>query len=88
MSRRKSNSKIELSINEKIRILKRVIENVQEILILFRPLMKKMLRMEEAQVMKENGMLSKVAELFGEISDNCKEIEGYPTLAFLKDLAN
>ena len=34
------------------------------------------MELEEAQIYKKNGTLERVASLFGEIAENCKELEG------------
>ena len=77
-------------INNKIHIVKNILDNVYEILALFRPLMDKMLQMDEAPKYKANGTFQKAASLFGEISDLCKEIENnsLPPSTFLENLGN
>jgi uncharacterized coiled-coil DUF342 family protein len=77
-------------INKKIQIVKNILDNVYEILTLFKPLMDKMLNMDEANQYKVNGTFRRAASLFGEISDLCKEIENnsLPTDSFLENLGN
>ena len=76
-------------INDKIQIVKNILDNVYEILTIFKPLMDKMLKMDEANQYKVNGTFKRAASLFGEISDLCKEIENHslPT-SFLESLGN
>ena len=76
-------------INNKIQIVKNILDNVYEILTIFKPLMDKMLKMDEANQYKVNGTFKRAASLFGEISDLCKEIENHslPT-SFLESLGN
>jgi len=76
-------------INNKIQIVKNILDNVYEILTIFKPLMDKMLRMDEANQYKVNGTFKRAASLFGEISDLCREIENHslPT-SFLESLGN
>jgi hypothetical protein len=62
-------------INNKIRLTKEILNHVYEILTLFKPLMDKMVKMEEAKEFKKDGTFDRAAYLFGEISDLCKEIE-------------
>ncbi|MFW9939970.1 MAG: hypothetical protein ACFFFT_02940 [Candidatus Thorarchaeota archaeon] len=62
-------------INRKIHLMKNILKNVYEILELFKPLLETMLKMEEADQYKKNGVFKKAASLFGEISVLCKEIE-------------
>jgi hypothetical protein len=62
-------------INNKIKLTIEILNHVYEILTLFRPLMDKMIKMEEAKEFKKNGTFEKAAYLFSEISDLCKEIE-------------
>ncbi|MFX0137500.1 MAG: hypothetical protein ACFFDN_27930 [Candidatus Hodarchaeota archaeon] len=77
-------------INKKIQITKTILNHVYEILTLFKPLMDKMLKMDEAIEFRNNGTLDKAAFLFGEISDLCKEIENTtsPSDQFLENLGN
>ena len=77
-------------INKKIQIIKDILDNVYEILTLFKPLMDKMLKMDEAKQYKIDGTFERAASLFGEISDLCKEIENnsLPPDAFLENLGN
>ena len=63
-------------INRKINLVKNILNNVYEVLELFKPLLEKMLKMEEAEQYKNNGSFKKAASLFGDISFLCKEIEG------------
>lgn len=62
-------------INKKIILCKNILDDVYEILELFKPLIPLLLKMEEAKKYRENGTFDRVASLFGEISDLCKEIE-------------
>jgi uncharacterized coiled-coil DUF342 family protein len=77
-------------INNKIQIVKNILDNVYEILTIFKPLMDKMLKMDEANQYKVNGTFKRAASLFGEISDLCKEIENnsLPPSTFLENLSN
>lgn len=77
-------------INKKLQIVKNILDNVYEILTLFKPLMDKMLQMEEANKYKANGTFERAASLFGEISNLCKEIENnsLPPGNFLESLGN
>ncbi len=63
-------------INRKINLVRNILSNVYEVLELFKPLLEKMLKMEEAEQYKNNGSFKKAASLFGDISFLCKEIEG------------
>ncbi|MHA2182082.1 MAG: hypothetical protein ACXAAH_11740 [Promethearchaeota archaeon] len=77
-------------INKKIQIVKDILDNVYEILSLFKPLMDKMLKMDDAHQYKVNGTFKRAATLFGEISDLCKEIENnsLPPNTFLESSGN
>ena len=77
-------------INKKILLIKNILNHVYEILTLFKPLMDKMIKMEEAKEFKKNGTFNRAAFLFGEISDLCKEIENgsSPPSTFLENLGN
>jgi len=63
-------------IERKIMLVKNILNHVYEIIVLFRPLLEISMEMEEAQIYKKNGTLERVASLFGEIAENCKELEG------------
>jgi len=80
----------ENDINKKIQITNTILNHVYEILTLFKPLMDKMLKMDQATEFNNNGTLNKAALLFGEISDLCKEIENTssPSDQFLENLGN
>ncbi len=62
-------------INRKIHIVRDILNNVYEILEIFKPLLEKMIKMEEAEKFKKNGSFKRAASLFGDISLLCKEIE-------------
>lgn len=74
--KKNNNSKESLEINKKIVLVKNILNNVYEILALFKPLFDLMLEMEEAKIFRQNGTFRKAAELLGEISDCCRELEG------------
>ena len=63
-------------IGRKILLVKNILNDVYEIIALFRPLLELSMELEEAQIYKKNGTLERVASLFGEIAENCKELEG------------
>lgn len=77
-------------INKKIQLTKKILDNVYEILEIFKPLLSKMIKMPEAKDYKENGTFEKAALLFGNISDLCEEIEdsSFPSKTFLTNLGN
>lgn len=77
-------------INKKIKLTNDILNHVYEILTLFKPIMNKMIKMEEAKEFKKNGTFNKAAFLFGQISDLCKEIENIssPSNTFLENLGN
>jgi len=56
-------------------LCKNILDDTYEILELLKPLIPLLLKMEEAKKYRENGTFERVASLFGEISDLCKEIE-------------
>jgi hypothetical protein len=80
----------EEDINNKIRLTKEILNHIYEILTLFKPLMDKMIKMEESKEFKNNGTFDRAARLFGEISELCKEIEtnSLPSNTFLETLGN
>ena len=77
-------------INRKFLLMKDILKNVYEILELFKPLLEVMLKMEEDEQYKKNGVFEKTASLFGEISVLCREIENDSASLnlFLENLGN
>lgn len=74
--KKNNKSRESLEINKKIVLVKNILNNVYEILALFKPLFDLVIDMEEAKLYRQNGTFSKAATLLGEISDSCKELEG------------
>ena len=74
--KKNNDSKESLEINKKIVLVKNILNNVYEILALFKPLFDLMLGMEEAKIYRQNGTFDEAAKLLGEISDSCRELEG------------
>ena len=62
-------------VNRKLHLVMTILKDVYEIVEIFKPLLDKMLKMEETGQYIRNGALEKVASLFGDISFLCKEIE-------------
>ena len=75
MMKKKKNSE-DHDMGRKILLVKNILNEVYEIIALFRPLLELCMELEEAQIYKKNGTLERVASLFGEIAQNCKELEG------------
>jgi len=63
------------NVNRKLHLVKNILKDVYEIVEIFKPLLDKLLKMEETYQYIENGALEKAASLFGDISFLCKEIE-------------
>ena len=61
--------------NRKIHLVKNILKDVYEIIEIFKPLLEKILKMEEADQYIKNGGFERAASLFGDISILCKEIE-------------
>jgi hypothetical protein len=81
--------KITNEIDKKIEIIQKVLENVCEIMTLFKPLLEKLLELEEAKQYSRNGTLDKAALLFGEIAKQCNELQKSPySDEFLNNLEN
>ena len=74
--KKKKNSEDIPDMGRKILLVKNILNEVYEIIALFRPLLELSMELEEAQIYKKNGTLERVASLFGKIADNCKELEG------------
>ena len=62
-------------IERKIMLVKNILNHVYEIIALFRPLLELSMEMEEAQIYKKDGTFERIATLFGEIAENCKDLE-------------
>ncbi len=73
--KKKKNSE-DPEMGRKILLVKNILNEVYEIMELFSPLIELSMELEEAQIYKKNGTLERVASLFGEIANNCKELEG------------
>jgi hypothetical protein len=74
--KKKKNSEDITDMGRKILLVKNILNEVYEIIALFRPLLELSMELEEAQIYKKNGTFERVASLFGEIAENCKELEG------------
>jgi hypothetical protein len=74
MMKKKKNSE-DPDMGRKILLVKNILNEVYEIIALFRPLLELSMELEEAQIYKKNGTLERVASLFGDIAENCKELE-------------
>jgi hypothetical protein len=74
--KKNSNPKEHVDVEKKILLTKNILNNVYEILALFKPLFDLMLEMEEAKIFRQNGTFEKAASLLGEISASCRELEG------------
>ncbi len=77
-------------INKKIVLCKSILNDVYEILEIFKPLIPHFLKMKEAKKYRENGTFERVATLFGDISELCQEIENssLPTNINFENLGN
>ncbi len=85
----KSGNSREKVIDAKIQILKNILNNIYEIMVIFKPLLDKMLKMEDAQGLKDEGLILKAADLFGEISRDCNTLTGAQfSPSFFKNLKN
>jgi hypothetical protein len=77
----KKRNDFERDFERKIVLVKGILNNVYEIMNIFKPLFDLMLEMEEAKIYKKNGTFEKAANLFGEISEYCRELEGSHSLS-------
>ncbi|MFX1313845.1 MAG: hypothetical protein ACFFHD_14745 [Promethearchaeota archaeon] len=76
------------TINKKIHLIKYILKDLYEIMKLLKPLFDQIFEMNESTQYIKNGIFSKTASLFGEISLLCKEIqdESSPLSIFPEDL--
>jgi len=95
MNIKKNNKEIlnhEVNINEKLSIIKNVLDSLEEILIIFYPLLERILLMKEAKTYYKNGTLEALSQLFGKISQECNKLTlpsfNSEILELIKDLSN
>jgi len=87
--REKAHENNELIINSKIKFIANILESLAEILILFDPLLEKMLLMEEIEEYYRNGTIEQIIRLFDNISKQSRELTTPSNLyTLLKDLKN
>ncbi|MFX1260397.1 MAG: hypothetical protein ACFFAN_21315 [Promethearchaeota archaeon] len=72
-------------IAQKLKVIKNILENISEILMLLKPLIEKVLLLEEAKDYRKSETFERAAMLFGDISVQCKELGSFP---FSKDFLN
>lgn len=77
-------------INKKLQLVRMILNHVYEILLLFRPLLDKMTKLDEAKKYMDDGTFKKAASLFGKVSNICNEIDNnsLPSNTFLENLGN
>jgi len=73
----------QIDVERKTEIIKVILNDVYEILTLFKPLLSTMIQREEAQKFKKDGTFSEAARLFGNIAKNSKELEVLSAQDFL-----
>ena len=87
--REKAHENNELIINSKIKFIANILESLAEILILFDPLLEKMLLMEEIEEYYRNGTIEQIIRLFDNISKQSRKLTTPSNLyTSLKDLKN
>lgn len=87
--REKAHEDIELIINSKIKFIANILDSLAEILILFDPLLEKMLLMEEIEEYYRNGTIEQIMRLFDNISKQSRKLTTPSNLyTLLKDLKN
>ena len=81
---------IEEDINKKIELVKMILNHVYEIFLLFRPLLDKIIKLEETKKYRDDGTFKKAASLFSEVNNLCNEIgnNALPSNTFLENLGN
>ncbi len=78
----------EEKINKKLALTNNLLNYVYDILKLFKPLMERMIELEETKKYKNIEIFQNVKELLGKISLTSYEIGEIPSHEFLKDLKN
>ena len=64
-------------------IIKNILNDVYQILTLFKPILSKMMEMEEAPILEKNGTFGEAARLFGNIAKNSRDLEVQSAQEFL-----
>ncbi len=78
-----------LEINKKMALVKKILNNVYELLAIFNPIIDQMKISKDFQHFYHDGTVKKMATTFGKISENSKEIAKYPKYnEFLSNLKN
>lgn len=85
-----NNNKLKSFDSERsLEIIKNILGNIGEIMTLMKPLFNKVLQLEEAKEYINTENLGRAASLFGDISEQCRELESQPfSQDFLNDLKN
>ena len=90
MSKKKKNNEnlnIEYKVNEKIKVVKNILNSLEQIFIILSPLLDKVLLMEDADIYRKNGSFKTLRELFDNISkDSTKLSSPFFNSEFPKEL--
>ncbi len=92
MSKKKRKKEIStngLNINEKLHAIRNILDSCEQFLIEVRPIMRRILSMEEGKIYHKNGTIKKIMILLGNISKECEKLN-FPPYDFEipKDLMN
>ena len=78
-----------LEINKKMALVKKILNNVYELLALLNPIIDQMKISKDFQHFYHDGTVKKMANTFGKISEHSREIAKYPMKnEFLNNLKN
>ena len=89
MKDRARKSDMNSDMNKKLRLVKGILDDVYELLYLFNPVIDKIKISKDFQRFFHDGTIEKMANIFGKISENSKEIAKYPLSEdFLRNIKN
>jgi len=77
MSKKKRKKEIStngLNINEQLHAIRNILDSCEQIFIEFRPLMRRILLLKEAEIYHKNGTIGKIMILLGTISKECEKL--------------
>ena len=79
----------DLNINERLLIVKTILDDVHELMVKLKPIFKEISNLDETRRFREDGTFNKAAILCGNIAKKCKKLEFYPyTEEFLSKIKN
>ncbi|MBD3254446.1 MAG: hypothetical protein GF383_05095 [Candidatus Lokiarchaeota archaeon] len=72
--KKQKKTELDQNLKQNLDIVKKILNNVAEIISLLKPLIIKASQLEEAEKYKKDGTFQKASDLFGDISHQCKKL--------------